>query len=114
MRVKWIDNAKGIAMICIIIGHIGGGTFGKVDLSFVHVFHLIAFFMLSGYTLKIQKVTGDYVNKKFCRLMTPYFYTCVAVMVMDIINSIVIAKDASILTITHIISVDLIDRKSVV
>lgn len=108
MRVKWIDNAKGIAMICIIIGHIGGGTFGKVDLSFVHVFHLIAFFMLSGYTLKIQKVTGDYVNKKFCRLMTPYFYTCVAVMVMDIINSIVIAKDASILTITHIISVDLI------
>ena len=108
MRIKWVDNAKGIVMLCIIIGHIGGGTYGKIDLSFVHVFHLTTFFILSGYTLKIQKINTEYINKRFRRLMVPYFYTCVAVMLMDIINSIVISKDGRILTITNILARDII------
>ena len=87
MRIKWIDCAKGIAMICIIIGHIGEGTYGKVYLSFVHVFH-VTFFLLSGYTFKIERITLEYVNRKFRRLMKPYFYTCCVVIVMDIFNSI--------------------------
>ncbi len=74
MRIKkWIDCAKGIAMICIIIGHIGEGTYGKVYLSFVHVFHVVTFFLLSGYTFKIERITLEYVNRKFRRLMKPYF-----------------------------------------
>lgn len=108
MRIKWIDCAKGIAMICIIIGHIGGGTYGKIYLSFVHVFHVVTFFLLSGYTFKIEPITSEYVNKKFRRLMKPYFYTCCAVILMDIFNSIFLLKDGRILTISNILAKDII------
>lgn len=108
MRIKWVDNAKGIAMFCIIIGHIGGGVYGQIDLSFVHAFHLTTFFILSGYTLNVQKVTVEYINNRFRLLMVPYFYTCVAVMLIDIFNSIVISKDGRILTITNILAKDII------
>lgn len=107
MRVKWIDTAKGMAMICIIIGHIGGGNYGKVYLSFVYTFNVAVFFLLSGYTLKIEHIISEYVNKKFKRLMLPYFYTCCAVMLMDIFNSIFISKDGRILTITNILVKDI-------
>lgn len=90
-------------MLSIIIGHIGG-IYGQIDLSFVHAFHLIIFFILSGYTFKIQKITTEYINKRLRRLMVPYF----VVMLMDIINSIVILKDGRILTITNILARDII------
>lgn len=46
MRIKWIDTAKGISIICVIIGHINGGVFGNIDLGFVYAFHLAVFFAL--------------------------------------------------------------------
>ncbi len=30
MRVRWIDNSKGIAKLCVILGHVGGGSYGKM------------------------------------------------------------------------------------
>ena len=82
-REKWIDNAKGISMLCVILGHISGGLKGSWNFQFVYGFHLVMFFLLSGYTLKRKPLTVDYVNAKFSRLMIPYFYTCLAVMIMD-------------------------------
>lgn len=108
IRVRWVDNAKGIAMICVILGHVGGGTYGRVDLSFVHAIHLSVFFLLSGYTLKTQNITREYTNKKFKRLMEPYFYTCGAIILMDVFNSIFIVKDEKIFTITYIVGKDII------
>ncbi|MBR1408260.1 MAG: acyltransferase family protein [Clostridia bacterium] len=107
-REKWIDNAKGIAILLVIIGHTTGAYKGTFDFSFVYGVHLCCFFLLSGYTLKKKKITKDYVNAKFARLMSPYFFTCLAVMATDVFNSWCLNHDTSIFTITSIIGRDLL------
>ena len=100
-REKWIDNAKGIAIILVILAHVNAAW------GFAYGFHLVVFFLLSGYTFKKADNIKDFAVKKFSRLMIPYFYTCGAIIIMDIINSYLINKDDSIVTITGILSKDL-------
>ncbi len=77
-RLYWIDIAKGICMIAVILGHLG------VDkLGFVYSFHLTGFFLLSGFTMRKVKISAEYIKNKFGRLMAPYFTTCFFVTVME-------------------------------
>lgn len=109
MRQKWIDNAKGIAMLCVILGHVNSGRISEfIDLNFVYGFHLVVFFVLSGYTFRKKELSSDYVNAKFKRLMVPYFITCFAILVMDVWNSIFLDHNASIAVITAIVNKDLV------
>ena len=108
MREKWIDTAKGIAILLVIIGHVSGGLEGIWNFSFVYGIHLVIFFVLSGYTSKKKRINGDYVNARFSRLMVPYFYTCLMIMLTDIFNSYIIHHDGSLLTVTRVISKNLI------
>lgn len=87
MRQKWIDNAKGIAILLVIIGHVSGNLEGLWNFKFVYGIHLVMFFLLSGYTSKKKAITREFINQRFNRLMIPYFYTCIAIMITDIFNS---------------------------
>ena len=107
-REKWIDNAKGIAIILVIIGHVSYGMEGAFNWDFVHGFHLIIFFLLSGYTLKSTSVTKTWIGKKFSRLLVPYFITCVAVMIMDIVNLWFLDHTNDIVSVTQSFNADLI------
>lgn len=97
-RLGWIDIAKGICLIAVILGHMG-----IEQLGFVYSFHLTTFFILSGYTLKKVDLSAEYISQKFSRLMTPYFITCFAVICMDVINSIVLQKAVSTQAITEVL-----------
>lgn len=44
-RIEWIDIAKGIGMICVLIGHSESSILG----NFVYLFHMPLFFFLAGY-----------------------------------------------------------------
>ena len=55
-RIEWIDFAKGIAMLCVILGHLGSDLANRV----VFGFHLTVFFLLGGYTLKPAGFGGEY------------------------------------------------------
>ncbi len=101
-RIQWIDVARGICIICIIAGHFG---MVRVD-NVVYSFHVAVFFILSGYTLKQQPLKGKFLKQKFIRLMVPYFLTCLCVMLMDMVNSL-LAGRTSIFEITSVISNDL-------
>ncbi len=103
-RVEWIDITKGIAMLCVVAGHLGNSNVNHV----VYGFHLTVFFLLSGYTLKEVTFNSYYISNKFNRIMKPYFYTCFFVLLFDLINSIVIYHDAKITTLTSIIGRDLL------
>ena len=100
-RIAWIDIAKGICMISVVLGH-----FGNEYLNIVYAFHLTTFFILGGYTLKKKELTSGYLTNKFSRLMVPYFVTCVCVTVMDVINAVV-QHNVSTINITQILYKDI-------
>lgn len=102
-RIKWIDIAKGICILSVVLGHMGEK---QINL-FVFAYHLTVFFLLSGYTLKEEKISREYLTKKFCRLMTPYFVTCFCIMGMDVINKILVSGVYSTEEITQMLRFDL-------
>lgn len=57
-RVEWIDTAKGIGLILVILGHL------KIDYlsAWIYTFHMPLFFFLSGVVFsghKMQFESGD-------------------------------------------------------
>ena len=52
-RIDWIDIAKGIAILLVIIGHTV--KFGSMTRNFIFSFHMPLFFILSGYTYKFAE-----------------------------------------------------------
>lgn len=103
-KMNWIDVAKGICIICIILGHMGNNLAVKI----VYAFHIPVFFILSGYTMKREKLDNQYIKKKFSRLMIPYFTTCLFITIMDIIKSICLFQDETIMTGSTVIKNNLI------
>lgn len=81
-RLDYFDIAKGISMICIIMGHMG---LTKVN-SFVYTFHVPIFFLISGYFLNDKISIGKYVKKKIKQLFIPYWTTCAFIIVGIILN----------------------------
>lgn len=75
-RVKYLDIAKGIGMICIIFGHLG---IDRVN-SFVFTFHVPIFFLISGYFLKDNTSIQEFVSKKVKQLILPYSVTCIGII----------------------------------
>ena len=63
------DIAKGILILCVVIGH--GGSDSIAD--FVYRFHMPLFFILSGYFIQNQSDVGQYAKRQFEKLMIPYF-----------------------------------------
>ena len=103
-RIHWIDIAKGICILSVIAGHLSDETVNSI----VYSYHLTVFFLLSGYTLRKEKVDAEYCRKKFVRLLVPYFLTCACIMAMNIVNSILLTRDTSVQTITSLISRDIL------
>lgn len=69
-RLRWLDCAKGIGMICVIIGHIGISQFGAI----LYAFHLPLFFVLAGYSFNPTNINfRSFVIKKTKRMLVPYF-----------------------------------------
>ena len=87
-RIDWLDIAKGIAILCIIIGH----SFGKNKIgAFIFSFHMPLFFILSGYTIKKipnEKFIEAYA-KDLRRLIIPVFI----VMVIDYVLQVFYLKN---------------------
>lgn len=75
-RIYWIDAAKIIAMILIVISH----TIAYSDklqgiYKYVSSFHVAFFFAISGFTFSIIKYKNfrEFFKIKFKRIMIPYF-----------------------------------------
>lgn len=81
-RFFWIDIAKGIAIILMIIGHTV--TLGGYLRNWIFSFHMPLFFLLSGYT--IQTVSWEKMGKATIK---DYKRLIVPVLVMRGINAVV-------------------------
>lgn len=73
-RIRHFDIAKGIGMLCVILGHLSVSGINMV----VFTFHMPLFFIISGYFLKKQD-PKLIIHKKFRQLLIPYILTCLAI-----------------------------------
>ena len=72
-RVKWVDYAKGIAILLVIVGHT---VTNPVIHGAIFSFHMPLFFILSGYTTKradSAEVLKQRALKTFLQLIIPAY-----------------------------------------
>lgn len=77
-RQKYIDVAKGILIICVIIGQIVNFNyfFTGAMKTIIYSFHMPAFFIISGMLMRKEKIENQSLRviivKRMMRLMIPY------------------------------------------
>lgn len=86
-HLLWLDMAKGLAMVCVVLGHCMSDTTGLHDL--VYSFHMPLFFMLAGYTMR-PKPRKTVLASSFKRLIVPYMAVCCILLLFAVVppNSI--------------------------
>lgn len=86
-RIEWIDTAKGIGLLFVILGHLSVPYFSTV----IYFFHMPLFFFLSGYVYSGDKYTcKEYVLRKAKSLIIPYCtYGLVILAFYTILNDVV-------------------------
>lgn len=68
-RIEWLDIAKGIACLTVIIGHTI--SYDSPFRQLIFSFHMPLFFILSGYTFRI-KPWRELLHSSVRRLVIPY------------------------------------------
>lgn len=89
-RIHWIDWAKAIGIIIVVLGHL------KSPLcNWIFLFHMPLFFMLSGYMYKRVSVKAE-IGRSVKSLLMPYF-------IYYAFFSILYIRDVSVSDVSNII-----------
>lgn len=75
-RISYIDIARAFAIIFIVLGHtLVHSEHCSMIFKFLYSFHVVMFFIISGYTFRIKEDMRfiDFFKNKFSRIMIPYF-----------------------------------------
>lgn len=74
-RIKYIDIARGFAMFFIVIGHAFVHSIHcSILCKLLYSFHVVLFFILSGFTFKRNNDRFSvFFKKKFIHIVIPYF-----------------------------------------
>ncbi|EAU45910.1 acyltransferase family protein [Salipiger bermudensis] len=83
-RVAWLDQAKGVGIVLVVVGHCWLGLAGSGILSdpgtiatveqLIYTFHMPLFFLLSGYTFEgwaRRRRLGEALKSRVLRLLWP-------------------------------------------
>ena len=77
-RIGWIDAAKGLGILLMIMGHT---PIDSKFLYYIYSFHMPLFFILGGITFSIKKDFKSFVWHKFKSLLIPYaFFACCLIL----------------------------------
>ena len=85
MRINYVDNLKGFAIILVIVGHVIQYLYspdfydGVVVFRYIYSFHMALFMMLSGFTLDMNrdislKIFIEKIKKRALQLLLPFFF----------------------------------------
>ena len=85
-RIDWVDVAKGIAMICVILVHVEEafmpGTLVSLKIP-MYTFHMPLFFFMSGYLFSTKANFGAFLKNKCRRILVPYFCLGILLVLFD-------------------------------
>lgn len=84
-RIQYIDLAKGIGIIAVIIGHMGMWKLNKI----IYSFHMPLFFLLAGAFISQKYGKKQYALKKAKQLLIPYVFICVILILLAVLECIV-------------------------
>ena len=84
-RVEWVDTARGIAMLAIVLGHIGVHPINVV----VYTFHVPVFFLITGWFLSRRMDFATFTKKRARVLLVPYVATCLVICVGKVVEAAV-------------------------
>ena len=103
MRVEWIDKAKGIGILLVILGH----TFCPESISFwLYSFHIPLFFFLSGYVFKIKTLNfPTFVKNKITSLLIPAFFMEIIIIIYSYVESLIFNTNYSINLLSRILGI---------
>lgn len=94
-RIRWIDYAKGFAIILVLIAHgLSGENWFNI---WAYSFHLPVFFIISGLLISRKKLAqplGKLLKKYLKSLILPYYLLAFCVLIVEIVKD-VIQKDFS-------------------
>ena len=96
-RIEWIDVAKGIGIILVIMGH----TFQLDLVTPLYAFHMPLFFFLSGLLINPEKMGAFYqfARKKFLSILKPW----ISVMLISLCVCLCIPEWSDKLTIPNLL-----------
>tara|TARA_B110000503_G_C7097696_1_gene392381 strand:- start:338 stop:1249 length:912 start_codon:yes stop_codon:yes gene_type:complete len=83
-RLNWLDTAKGITILLMILGHT---SIPSVLSNFIWAFHMPLFFIASGWTTNWQKTDfKGFTKRKFRTLLVPFFVYSLVVLMIQILQ----------------------------
>lgn len=84
-RIPWLDIAKAIAIVLMVLGH---SSIPKPMSNFIWSFHMPLFFIASGWTTNWGKYGfGDFAKSKLESLCLPFaIYSCIVMYLMITVN----------------------------
>lgn len=73
-RINWIDWAKAITIILVVMGHFNFNQSSFTYQNFIYIFHMPIFFFLSGYLYKSIPEFPVFFKKNVLSLIVPYLF----------------------------------------
>lgn len=89
-RLEWIDAIKGIGILLIMIVHMGAI---KMDLPYLVMGYVAIFFVASGLTFNPNRSFQYGMKQKAHRLLTPYFFYMILIVIITEIVAMIIGKE---------------------
>jgi polysaccharide biosynthesis protein PslL len=74
-RVGYIDIAKGLGILIIVLGHNDLAGYHPTLHKFIYSFHIPLFFFLSGMFFRPERSFGETARRRFNTLLKPYLFT---------------------------------------
>lgn len=78
-RIEYIDLAKGVGIILVVIGH----SISGIGYKFIYSFHMPLFFFLSGMCFSIEKYPyfASFLAKRAKQILVPcFFFTSISLL----------------------------------
>lgn len=89
-RIEWVDTAKGIGLLLVMLGHL---PTPYLD-TWIYTFHMPLFFFLSGFVFSGQKYSfKDFLIKRIKSLVIPYFTLGAVIYLFYVIVNAIIGPE---------------------